>query len=860
MDVLAQLKPTLADRYDVEREIGRGGMATVYLARDVRHGRRVALKVLDPELGAVLGGERFLSEIRVTANLQHPNLLPLFDSGEAGGLLYYVMPFIEGETLRARLEREHQLPVGEAVRIAIAVASALDYAHRQGVIHRDLKPENILLHDGQPLVADFGIALAVSNAGGSRVTQTGLSLGTPQYMSPEQATGDRAFDARTDIYSLGAVVYEMLTGEPPHIGTTAQAVIARLVTEKPRAITDSRASVPAHVNWAVMRALEKLPADRFERAREFAEALEGKASEIMPAPLLPETRARRTSSRTLALAGATCVAVGFGAAWFTGGRTAVEREVVRFPLAAQHGLRLPGGIPGFGVSPSGRLVAYRALLPDGTPLLFTRRLDDPTPRAVKGSVNGLYPIFSPDEAWLAYVNEGQLVKTPLTGGTPVALATVNPLGMQWIDTDDIVFGSTAGVRAVSASGGTPRVISRVDTARGERLHQLPVLLPDGRTLAFAIRDSANAFVLALAPLAGGATRRTDVVGSHPLGMIDGRLIHGTLDGRVLAVPFDIGKGRSTGPAVELLSGVGVGLNGAADIALSASGTLVHDAGRHRYELALVDDRGIARRVVDSLRTYSSPRFSADGQRIAVHVREPGIERLYVLDRRSGTFERVSAANVSASRPEWSPDGRSLLCRITGPAGGLALIALDGDRTPRLLVRGANAGTFTPDGRGIVYVRRDGQLTYRAIGDTTERLIDPAGISGRVSPDGRWIAYQTVESGTFQVYVRPFLASGARVQVSTDGGQAPMWSRDGTRLLYSAAGRTLISASLSSTRGIEVVRRDTLFGEHEYTTVGPNYDFTPDGRGLLVVLSHPAGSWMVVRHWDVEVRRRLRTAE
>ena len=186
------LNAALSGRYEIEREIGRGGMATVYLARDVKHARNVALKVLDPELGAVLGAERFLSEIRVTANLQHPNLLPLFDSGEANGLLFYVMPFIEGESLRARLEHERQLPIDDAVRIATAVAGALDYAHGHGVIHRDLKPENILLQHGQPVVADFGIALAVSKAGGARVTQTGLSLGTPQYMSPEQAGGPRA--------------------------------------------------------------------------------------------------------------------------------------------------------------------------------------------------------------------------------------------------------------------------------------------------------------------------------------------------------------------------------------------------------------------------------------------------------------------------------------------------------------------------------------------------------------------------------------------------------------------------------------------------------------------------------------------
>ena len=248
-------------------------MATVYLARDIKHDRLVALKVLNQDLGAVLGVERFLSEIRVTANLQHPHLLPLFDSGEAEGLLYYVMPYVSGESLRAALDREKQLPVADALNIARAVASALDHAHRHGVIHRDLKPENILLHEGQPLVADFGIALAISNAGGNRITQTGISLGTPQYMSPEQATGDRSLDARSDIYSLAAVLYEMLSGEPPHTGSSSQTIIARVLTERPRSLRATRAAVPLHVAVALERALEKLPADRFSTAAEFATVL-----------------------------------------------------------------------------------------------------------------------------------------------------------------------------------------------------------------------------------------------------------------------------------------------------------------------------------------------------------------------------------------------------------------------------------------------------------------------------------------------------------------------------------------------------------------------------------------------------------
>src|SRR5690349_4542509 len=272
-ELVTKLQQALADRYRIDGEIGAGGMATVFLAQDLRHDRRVALKLLRPELSAVIGAERFLAEIKLTANLQHPHILPLFDSGEADSFLFYVMPFVEGESLRSRLTREKQLPVAEAVRIACEVASALDYAHRHGVVHRDIKPENILLHEGQALVADFGIALAASKAGGNRMTETGMSLGTPHYMSPEQAMGEREITSRSDIYALGCVLYEMLTAEPPFEGATAQAVVARVLTEAPRPILPQRHTIPRQVEAAVLTALEKLPADRFASAAEFAAAL-----------------------------------------------------------------------------------------------------------------------------------------------------------------------------------------------------------------------------------------------------------------------------------------------------------------------------------------------------------------------------------------------------------------------------------------------------------------------------------------------------------------------------------------------------------------------------------------------------------
>jgi serine/threonine-protein kinase len=307
-DGVLSLSEALGSRYRLERELGQGGMATVYLAEDLKHGRRVAIKVLRPDLAAVIGAERFLREIKTIAVLQHPHILGLIDSGEVQGSAYYVMPFVEGESLRDRLNREKQLPIPEAIRIATEVASALDYAHRHGVIHRDIKPENILLHDDTALVADFGIALAVSSAGGTRMTETGLSLGTPHYMSPEQSMGEREITARSDVYALGCVTYEMLTGDPPFTGSTAQAIVAKVMTEKPASIRRLRERVPQQVEDAVLTALEKLPADRFGSAAEFAQAITSApgagcaARKVSPRAMAPSRSLRR--ARLYAASGA----------------------------------------------------------------------------------------------------------------------------------------------------------------------------------------------------------------------------------------------------------------------------------------------------------------------------------------------------------------------------------------------------------------------------------------------------------------------------------------------------------------------------------------------------------------------------
>ena len=321
MDLLSRLQADLHDKYAVERELGRGGMATVYLARDLKLDRTVAVKVLHPDLGAAVGADRFRREIQIVTRLTHPHILPIYDSGEAAGSLYYVMPFVEGESLRQKLDREQQLSVDEAIRITTEVASALDYAHRHGVIHRDIKPENILLEDGHAITADFGIARAVSEAGGERLTQTGVTLGTPTYMSPEQAMAERVLDGRTDMYSLACVLYEMLAGQPPFVGANAQAVIARHTLDTVPSLTVVRGSIPDEVEDVVMRALSKVPADRYATVAEFSAALNGEGPRlerrtVNRSRVMQASRGRRRGAWIAAVAVPLTIAAASAIWWF----------------------------------------------------------------------------------------------------------------------------------------------------------------------------------------------------------------------------------------------------------------------------------------------------------------------------------------------------------------------------------------------------------------------------------------------------------------------------------------------------------------------------------------------------------------
>ena len=501
-DPAIRLNVALEGRYAIERELGEGGMATVYLADDLKHERKVALKVLKPELAAVVGAERFLAEITTTANLTHPHILPLHDSGETDGFLFYVMPFVEGESLREKLNREHQLPVDEAFQIATNVAEALDYAHRQGVIHRDIKPGNVLLIDGKPVISDFGIALAVGAAGQGRLTETGLSLGTPHYMSPEQATGDQAVGATTDIYALGCVLYEMLVGEPPYTGSTAQAILGKIIVGEPASVTEQRASVPANVDAALRKALEKLPADRFTGAQDFARALSD-AGFRHGEEAAGVAAAGRGLWNPLSIAlGALALVSTLGLGWSLL-RPEQARNVTRLELAVSDTLTPDRGV-GLAFSPDGTRIAFGAVSSGGTRRLYLRELAQLSSNPIPGTEGASNPRFSPDGQFLAFTGQGRLRTVLLTGSPPVTLvpdSVPNPnSGLAWGPDGMIYFRKVdRGIWRVPASGGEQEELTTLSLR--EIAHAWPEVLPNGRgillTVLGASSEAADVTVLSL---------------------------------------------------------------------------------------------------------------------------------------------------------------------------------------------------------------------------------------------------------------------------------------------------------------------------------------------------------------------------
>ncbi|MFI5279602.1 MAG: protein kinase [Gemmatimonadales bacterium] len=862
-DPITRLGTALAERYTIERELGAGGMATVYLAHDVRHDRKVALKVLRPELAAILGGERFLAEIKTTANLQHPHILSLFDSGEADGLVFYVMPYVEGESVRDRLIKEKQLPVEDAVRITREVADALAYAHSQGIVHRDIKPENILLHGGHAMVADFGIALAASRSdGGSRMTETGMSLGTPHYMAPEQAMGEKEITPKADIYALGCVLYEMLTGEPPFTGPTAQAIIARVMTESPRSLTLQRHTIPPHIEAAVRMALEKLPADRFASAQQFVEAL-GRTDFVGPATrVTPALAGASTRGRALRWAGgavALLIAAAGGAALWRGLGPRAElpvRPMVRF------GIQLPRD-----VEPVGAAGTTIALAPDGSRIvyagrsrsgqqLYVRGLGQLELVPIPGSDGATLPFFSAGGQWVGFHQGGRIVKVALAGGpvTPICDVSGVVYGASWTAGDTIVFATDSGLMDVPAAGGRARLIAKPDT--GE-LFRWPDVLPGGRSALLTVFAHGTT-KLAVFDRRTGKVRRLGQGGGYPQYVDAGFVVLSDLSGIVSAVPFDLKRLDVDGAALPIADKVSVGPDGDRNMGVARSGDMAYQASPTSGSRLVVVDRngGVRETGADTGFNYS-PRLSPDGKSVAF-VRWTDINQnqrdIWVLDLAQHTRTRLTF-DTTANLPVWSPDGRRIAyARYPGGVSDfaattrMAWVAADGSGAPDSLAAPAGRWAITgflPGGRGVLFYGRATTVAKTEIyqmsvdGPPNARLVLGSAFNNlapSLSPDGRWMAYVSNESGRLEVYVRPFPGPGGRWQVSLEGGVEPLWSPTGREIFYRDGDR-MLAATVRTQGGFEVGNRTQLFaGPYDQSGGVPNYDVTRDGQSFFMFQS------------------------
>ncbi len=800
-------------------------------------------------MGAALGGERFLTEIRTTARLQHPHILPLLDSGDADGLLYYVMPLVTGETLRDRLEREQQLPVNDAVLIAREVADALGYAHGLGVVHRDIKPENILLQGGHASVADFGIALAVQSAGGQRMTQTGLSLGTPQYMSPEQAMGERTVDARSDIYALGAVTYEMLVGEAPFTGPSVQAIVARLITEEPRAISSQRKAVPPHVEAAVLQALEKLPADRFASAAEFAAALSDPNATSLRATTsrgVPGAPGRR---RGLIVAAITLSACCLAGGWLLGRAMmpppAVAPPTLRYaiPLPDSTGLADPSTFD-ITYAPDGSSFTYVSSVG-----LMVHRTGELESTPLPGGARGENPFYSPDGRWLGYTVDSRILKVSLEGGSPITLCdSCAGYSADWGIDDTVRYHRTPPedlmsrvLMAVPANGGTPHEIARPDSGSGEAFRS-PVLIPGTRTLLFALFTGTNSRLAAL-DLASGKVTRFQQPGFSPHWVNSGFVTLGSIDGGLIAVPFDTKRKEPAGAPITIARDVYQPDGYSSRAAVARSGAIVYvqsGAGAPR-SLLMISRAGQVSALPGDPRLFANPRISPDGQYLAIGIHDPGSSArdVWTLDLRQHSWSRLTTDGLS-DRPIWTPDGRRL---VYSSNDDIWWIAADGSEKPVALLEAQGArygGSVTPDGRTLIYQESSGLLPSgirRLVFDSApaSEAIMQGGlgeVAPALSPDGHWLAYQSSESGRPEVYVRPYPERGARTSISLRGGTEPVWAHSGRELFY-RAGDSLVAASVTTGDAFAVTGRRTLFvGSYLTSTRFSEYDVTHDDQHFI----------------------------
>ena len=817
MDRIAHLNAAFDGHYKIERELGAGGMATVYLAEDVKHRRRVAIKVLRDDLAASVGTERFLREIEIAAQLQHPNILPLLDSGESDGMLYYVMPFVEGQSLRQRLAREQELPVSEAVRLLIEIVDGLAYAHAHGVVHRDIKPDNIMLSGRHGLITDFGVARAVSVATGSdRITSLGVALGTPSYMSPEQASADPLLDHRTDIYAVGIVAYELLAGRLPFAGTSPQRVLAAHVMEMPDPLSRYRPGISIPLEKAVMRCLEKRPADRWQSADELLAVLEPLATPsagMRPASLRTEGAPNRRIPWKWLAAGLVVI-IGAIAAYRA---MSVVKPTLAFGrsnhLTTDAGLQIHPAI-----SPDGKFVAYAA--GSSTRMrIFIRPVGGGRviPLSDDTTVVETNPRWSPDGSQLLFLSNGGVSVAPALGGS--SRAVVPPSAKARVQSAD---WSPSGTEMVYARGDSLSVqaldgkSSRFLSA-GNDLHDCH-WSPLGQAIACVSGNSmamrpgmtfgnAAPSAIVLIPANGGAAYLlTDRVGAHqsPVWSRDGARLYfiSSRDG-----PRDVYEaaldrnGHSRGPPLRLTTGLN-----AQSLSLSGDDRqvayAVYSSRANIWSMPIPSGAPVsaedATPLTSETQLVEHMRPSRDGQWLLFDADRNGRSDIYRMPLAGGQAEQLIHETFDVFAPDLSPDGH-LLAYHSWRTGNrnIEVKPLDGGPT-EIVTRGSGQESFpvwAPDGQRLAYNDQANIQIFVVTREAPGRWSKPTfvvdGVRPEWSPDGKTLAFASLD--TTKVLTVP--ADGGRVRTlytgstSTSGvrprPETVFWSADGSTLFFKA---------------------------------------------------------------------------
>jgi serine/threonine-protein kinase len=826
------LSATLSDRYRIERELGAGGMATVYLAHDLKHERQVAIKVLREDLSASLGAGRFLREIKIAAQLQHPNILPLLDSGSAGGLLYFVMPYAAGHSLRERLAREGELPVHEAVQLITEVVDALAHAHEQGVVHRDIKPDNVMLSGRHALVTDFGVAKAISEATGrNTITTLGVAVGTPTYMSPEQAAADPHVDHRSDIYSVGVVAYELLTGRPPFTGSTPQQVLAAHMTEAPDSMARRRPAIPAALDQIVMRCLAKRPADRFQSGAELLAALEPLRTPSIgttPTGMPPFTAAWWSKRATWYTAGVVAIVAAGAVA------LAARRHSALLAIGATHTLTTDAGLyldPA--ISPDGRFISYAAGPPSLMRIVVRQVTGDRAlPLAPDVPGNQRWPQWSPDGQRIVFAGADGIYIVPALGGTAqrvVAIASRDPVAPSpaWSpDGKRLAYSSGSAIDVLDLATGANTVIASRDSLFKVGVPQASQLRwsPDGRWIAAMVGNEEFAFSRTnLGNTSSASIGLFSVDGHHtlrltprpglfelsPVWLPDGHTLlfisdrEGGRDVYSVAIGAD---GKAVGPVTRLTTGLR-----AHSISLSADGrTLAYSSyslSAQVWSVSLASN-GVAlasqaTQVTHGTDVIEEVMATPDPHTLLITSNRSGHSNIYVVPIEGGPATRVTTDTVDDFAPALTRDGREIAYHnVVEPV--IYTIAATGGPSKRVAESGRYMRSdWSPDGRSLVLApnRADPSqelAILRRTGSGWSAPIPLPGTKGGAfavwSPDGSLIAYQTLLPGTADslgVAVVP--ATGGTPRILARGGgptreprpERIIWSDDSKSLYYRA---------------------------------------------------------------------------